>query len=117
MCLAEDSSSQKAPGTPAPRSLNTKLQASCPGLFAFLLFLSSNSEGGERQGLGSQNAYKSSLPWGPSWAPSHPCRPNKGDPLKTSPGDLCPLLRQEKVHVALEDDNIMRSLQLFQNVM
>lgn len=38
----------------------------------------------ERQGLGSQVTHKSLLPWGPSWAPSHPCRPNKGDPLKVS---------------------------------
>lgn len=38
----------------------------------------------ERQGLGSQVTHKSLPPWGPSWAPSHPCRPNKGDPLKVS---------------------------------
>lgn len=40
--------------------------------------------GGKRQGLGSQDSHKSSLPWGLSWAPSRPCRPNKGDPLKVS---------------------------------
>lgn len=90
MCGAEAGSEKQPPAPqPAPRSRKTQQQASrrVPFDSVLLRFGVDNlhffpGEGGA--GPGSQVAHKSSLPWGPSWAPSHLCKPNKGDPPKVS---------------------------------